>query len=184
MQRISLVGASGSGKSTLGRRLAGLIGGPFIELDSLQHQPNWVQLDPARLRERVSELTAGDRWVVDGNYSAVRETVVWPRADAVVWLDLPRRVVMRQVTRRTLGRVLLRKELWNGNRETLRNAISRDPDRSILMWAWSTHSSVHDRYKAAAEDPRWSHLEFVRLGSRQEMADLVAGLAPAEVVGS
>lgn len=169
-----MVGNSGSGKSTLGFRLATLIGGPHIELDAINHQPGWVALPADELRSRVEDLTSGDRWVVDGNYSAVRESVVWPRADTVIWLDLPRRLVMRQVTRRTLGRVLLRKELWNGNRETLRTLVTRDPDRSVIMWAWSRHSSVHDRYRAAAEDPRWSHLDFIRVGSRDEVEALVA----------
>lgn len=121
-------------------------------------------------RAQVSELVASDRWVVDGNYSAVREDMVWPRADAVIWLDLPRREVMRQVARRTARRVLLRQELWNGNRESLRNVFSRDPDRSIVMWAWAQHSTYHDRYLAAASDPRWAHLEFIRLRSAEDVA--------------
>ena len=39
------------------------------------------------------------------------------RADLMVWLDLPRATVMRQVTARTLRRRLTRQELWNGNVE-------------------------------------------------------------------
>ena len=146
--------------------MAELIGAPYVELDSIQHQPGWTPSPAEEFRARVDELTSGETWVVDGNYSTVREDLVWPRADTVVWLDLPKAVVMRQILRRTAGRVLRRTELWNGNRETLRNALSRDPDRSVVMWAWTTHSSVHDRYRVAAEDPRWSHLRFVRLTSR------------------
>jgi adenylate kinase family enzyme len=150
--------------------LAEVIGAEFVELDAIQHQPGWTQLTPDEFRARVQDATAADRWVVDGNYSAVREDIVWARADTIVWLDLPKRVVMRQIARRTAGRVFLRRQLWNGNRETLRNALSRDPDRSVVMWAWTTHSSVHDRYRAAAGDPRWSHLRFVRLSSRDDVS--------------
>ena len=150
---------------------------PFVELDSIQHQAGWTAIPPDEFRARVGEIVAGDRWVVDGNYSTVREDLVWPRADTVVWLDLPRRVVMGQILRRTAGRVLRRTELWNGNRESLRNALSRDPDRSVVMWAWTTHSSVHDRYRAAADDPRWSHLRFVRLTSRAEVESFLRSLS-------
>lgn len=129
----------------------------------------------------MSELTAGDRWVVDGNYSAVREKVVWPRADTIIWLDLPRLQVMRQISRRTFKRMLLRQELWNGNRESLRNVFSRDPDRSIVMWAWSQHSTCHDRYLAAARDPRWEHLEFIRLCSRGDVDRLLDFLPAASI---
>ena len=154
-----------------------MIEAPFVELDSIQHQAGWTAIPPDEFRARVGEIAAGDRWVVDGNYSTVREDLVWPRADTVVWLDLPRRVVMGQILRRTAARVLRRTELWNGNRESLRNALSRDPDRSVVMWAWTTHSSVHDRYRAAADDPRWSHLRFVRLTSRAEVESFLRSLA-------
>ena len=60
--------------------------------------------------------------MIDGNYrTVVVDGPVWQRADTVVWLDLPRRIVMRQVVSRTFRRSILREELWNGNREPLRN---------------------------------------------------------------
>jgi hypothetical protein len=71
--------------------------------------------------------------VVDGNYRAVVPDLVWARADTVVWLDLPRRTVLRRVTWRSLRRVVRREELWNGNRETLATVLSWDPKRSVVL---------------------------------------------------
>lgn len=144
-----------------------------MELDAIYHQRGWVPTPDHQFRARVADLAAGERWVIDGNYSAVREDVVWPRADTVIWLDPPRRQVMRQITGRTLRRMLLRQELWNGNRESLRNLFSRDPDRSIIMWAWSRHSTYHDRYQSAASDPRWSHLRFIRIQAPEDRTRLL-----------
>jgi adenylate kinase family enzyme len=166
--RVSVVGNSGSGKSTLARALAGRLGVPHIELDAIFHQPGWRPLPKDDLRARVDAATVTGGWVVDGNYSAVRD-IVWGRADTVVWLDLPRRVVMRQVVWRTVRRMALRAELWNGNRERWRNLLTRDPERSIILWAWRRHSTYRDRYAAAATDPAWSHLTFVRIGSRRDV---------------
>jgi hypothetical protein len=47
--------------------------------------------------------------MIDGNYGSRVQDLVWARADTVVWLDLPRRVVVTRVARRTVGRVILRK---------------------------------------------------------------------------
>jgi adenylate kinase family enzyme len=103
MQRVSLVGVSGAGKTTVGRKLAASLGVPFVELDAIFHQPDWVELPRDDFREQVSAALAAPGWVVDGNYSAVRD-LVWDQADTVVWLDLPRRLVMRRVILRTLRR--------------------------------------------------------------------------------
>jgi adenylate kinase family enzyme len=126
MQRVSVVGNSGSGKTTIAAELARLIGAPHLELDSVFHQPGWVPLPEPEFRTRVTELIAAPRWVVDGNYSAVRD-LVWSRADTVVWLDLPRWQVMRQVVGRTVRRAARRAELWNGNVEPWSNFLHLDP---------------------------------------------------------
>lgn len=175
MRRVSVVGNSGSGKSRLAAALAEALSVPYVELDAIFHQPDWTPLRVEEFRDRVAVATGSDGWVVDGNYSAVRD-IVWVKADTVVWLDLPRRVVMRQVVSRTLRRQVLRTELWNGNQEEWRDLFSRDPERSIILWSWSQHGKYHDRYLAAMSDPALRHLEFVRLGSHADSDRFLAAL--------
>jgi len=111
-----MVGVSGSGKSTLGRDLAARLAVPYAELDAIYHQPDWTPLPEDQFCYRVTAIAAADGWVIDGNYSAV-QPVIWERADTVIWLDPPRRTVMRRLIWRTIRRVAGRAELWNGNRE-------------------------------------------------------------------
>jgi len=169
MRRISLVGVPGSGKTSVGRRLAASLDVPFIELDSIFHQPEWAELPRPEFRQRVAEAVAGDAWVVDGNYSAVQD-LAWQRADTVVWLDLPRRTVTQRVIRRTVRRVVTRERLWNNNREPISNLYRLDPEKSIIAWTWVKHPEYIQRYAAAIQDPEWQHLRFVRLRSAREIA--------------
>jgi adenylate kinase family enzyme len=174
MQRISVVGNSGSGKSTLAQALADRLGLPLLELDALRHQADWEELPDDEFVARTKAFVAGDGWVVDGNYRVVRETTVWPTADTVVWLDFSRPVVMRQLVGRTARRTVTREELWNGNRERIGSALSWDPSKSVIRWAWTQHDNYVRLYSEARNDPRWAHLRFVRLTSRREIAELLA----------
>ena len=164
-----MVGTSGSGKSTLARELAGILGVPHLELDAVHHQPGWAPLPTDEFRRIVAARAAVGGWVIDGNYGRVRD-LVWARADTVVWLDLPKRTVMRQVVWRTLRRVALRRELWNGNRERWRNFLTWNPEQSVISWAWHKHAPDHAKYAAAAADPASAHLRFIRLASRRDVA--------------
>ena len=165
MVRIAVVGPSGAGKSTLARTLATAEDVVYLELDGLFHQAGWTQLDLSRFRSRVGAFVSGAEWVVDGNYARTRDLVM-SRADLVVWLHVGRGLVMRQVVRRTCARVLLRRELWNGNRESLRNVLSLDPERSIVAWAWRMYGKYDDEYGAmlsnAPVGQRWVVLESRR----------------------
>jgi adenylate kinase family enzyme len=183
VRRVSVVGNSGSGKSTLARELAAVIGATHLELDGVFHQPGWAPLDADEFRRVVAAAAAGDRWVMDGNYSAVRP-IVWDRADTVVWLDLPRRTVMRQIVGRTLRRVVTREELWNGNREPFGNLLRWDPQESVISWAWHNHAKYRDRYAAAAAEPANAHLTFVRLTSRRDISRFLAESAAGTTIGS
>jgi adenylate kinase family enzyme len=178
VRRVSVVGNSGAGKTTLARRLAAALDVPCVELDAVFHQPDWQELPRDEFRARTAEHAAGDGWVIDGNYSVVRD-LVWARADSVVWLDFPRWRVMRQLTWRTLRRGVTRAELWNGNRENLRWLFRRDPRESIVLWAYTNHAKYHDRYAAARADPAWAHLDFIRLGSPAAVRAFLAGAGAA-----
>jgi adenylate kinase family enzyme len=169
VRRICVVGNSGSGKTTLATALAAALAVPYLELDSVFHQADWQPLAPDKFRSVVSAFAVGDGWVVDGNYSAVRD-IVWQRADTVAWLDPPRRRVMRQVLWRTLRRLTRRTELWNGNREPWSNLFRADPDKSIIAWAWTRDEVYRERYLRAQADPAHAHLEFVRLRTPAEVA--------------
>jgi adenylate kinase family enzyme len=167
MQRVSVVGNSGAGKTTFARDLAARLGVRHTELDSIFHQPGWTPLPSDDFRSAVREVAAEDAWVVDGNYSEVRD-LVWRRADTIVFLDLPRHEVLSQLVPRTLRRVITGEELWNGNREELHNLLSRDPEQSILVWSVTSYRRVRRRYITAMHDPRWSHIQWVHLDSRRQ----------------
>ena len=173
MRRVVVVGTSGSGKTTIARRLAALLGVRHIELDSLHWERGWVEAHPENLRRRVEVALGDDRWVVDGNYSAVRD-LIWPKADTLIWLDysLPR--VMWQITSRTAHRIITREELWSGNREGLGAAFSR---HSIIWWAFSTYRKNRRKYTGLASAPEWEHLTWIRHRSPGETTAWLAELS-------
>lgn len=177
LRRIAVVGCSGAGKSTLARRVASRIGVPHVELDAIYHQAGWKPLESASFRTIVTERCASDGWVVDGNYRAVRP-LVWAQAQAVLWLDYPRSLVMRQIVSRTFARALFRTELWNGNRERLGDIVRWKPERSIIRWAWTQHARYRMTYEAAITDPAHEHLVFHRFRTHAE-ADAFVQLLPA-----
>ncbi|MDQ2140317.1 toxin [Alcaligenaceae bacterium B3P038] len=115
--------------------------------------------------------TSDDRWVADGNYSAVRDAL-WPRATHVVWLNYSRRVVFMRVLRRTLHRGLTRSKLSHGNRESLLTAFfSKD---SILWWSYSTFRKNQHKYAALRRDPAYAHLEWTELNRPSQAKAFIA----------
>jgi len=118
--RIAVVGSCCSGKTTVAARLAQALGVPHIELDALNHGPNWQEATAEELRARVDDaLAALDGWVTDGNYMHKLGTRLIDQADTVVWLDLPLRSLLPRIYRRSRRRMRERVELWHpGNFET------------------------------------------------------------------
>jgi adenylate kinase family enzyme len=168
-----VVGCSGSGKTTLAAQLAAALGVPHVELDAIYHQPGWTPLADGVFRARVDAATEHGDWVVDGNYSVVRD-IVWEKADTVVWCDVPYVTVMARTIGRTLRRAMTQQELWNGNREPWSNLWSLKPEKSIIAWTATRHGRYRRRYAEAERDPRWAGLDFVRLRSRADAERFVS----------
>jgi adenylate kinase family enzyme len=140
--KIAVIGsASGSGKTTLARELSRRLDAPFVELDALVHGPNWTETPDDELRARVEPIVAGDHWVIDGTYRGKLGDLVLRHADLVVWIDLPIRVWLPRLLRRTHRRIRDGEELWNGNRESWYDAFfHRD---ALIPYAF--RSFVHRR---------------------------------------
>ena len=165
LRRITVVGVSGSGKTSLARGLTRRLSIPQIELDGLYWGPGWQPIWRDDFRARVAAALAAPAWVTDGNYQSVRD-LVWPRATTLVWLDYPLPLVMWRLAKRTLRRVISQEELWNGNRERLReNLMSRD---SIFLYALTSYPRHHREYPLELARPEYAHLAVVRLRRPRE----------------
>lgn len=158
-RRIVVIGTSGSGKTTLARALAARFAIPRIELDALHWEADWTPALPERFRTRVAAAIAGDRWVVDGGYSATREAV-WSRAELLIWLDYPLPLLLWRLFWRACRRIRSREELWNGNRETFRmNFLSRE---SLFVWVVQTHRRRRREYARLLASPTYADLAVLR----------------------
>src|SRR5262249_48819689 len=110
---------------------------------------------------------------IDGNYGAVRDPI-WGRATGLVWLDYSFPVIFRRALARTARRALTREPLFSDNRESLRRALF---DReSILWWVIRTFRRRRREYTALMREPRFSHIEFFRMGTPREAERLLASL--------
>lgn len=125
-RRWLVVGSGGAGKSTLARALGERLGLPVIHLDREFWRPGWVETPEAEWRARVQTLVQGDAWVMDGNYGGTVELRL-PRAQAVVFLDLPAwRCLARVVRRRLTSLFRPRPDLPEGVKDRL--------DLDFLHW--------------------------------------------------
>ena len=165
-RRINVVGNTCSGKSTLAATLAERLGVPFVELDALHWQPNWVESPPEPFRERIREATTDDAWVVAGNYSIQSTKTFWPRLDSVVWLDYPLPLILRRVVTRSYRRWRTNELLWGTNRERFWDHFYRRD--SLILWAVTSHRRKKRRLESRMTDPQWAHISFTRLRSPRE----------------
>jgi adenylate kinase family enzyme len=164
MRRVVVVGTSGAGKTTLARELARRLNVRHVELDAIHWKPNWTSTPSDQMVAEVSAaLDAADAeaggWTVCGHYGQVRQ-VTWGRADTVIFLDYPMRVVFTRVFARTLRRWWRQEELWNGNRERLRdNFFSKE---SLFLWVINTWRIRRRTTPRLLRDPQFAHLRTYR----------------------
>jgi adenylate kinase family enzyme len=174
------VGSTGSGKTTYSRAIAAVLDAPHFELDATYHQPNWTPIEPDEFRARVHEMVRAEKWTVDGNYRAVRPELI-ARADIVFAIDLPRAVIMRQLVIRTWRRGWRREELWNGNRESLRNFLRWSPEKSIVRWGWTQYDTIQQRLNWLEQLSRGYGISFVRVRSHDEAREQLIALVGTRI---
>lgn len=174
-QRIIVIGTTSSGKSTLAKGIADKFNLDFIELDALHWEPNWKEADIGAFRERVETVTSSERgmsenqsgWVVAGNYHVVRD-LIWPKAQAVIWLDYPFHVVFWRLLTRTIQRAVTRELLWGTNRETFWTHLKLWSPDSLFHWLFKTYWRRKRETPILLSFPEHEHLELIHFKHPRE----------------
>lgn len=135
----------------------------------MYHGPSWTPRDS--FIQDVAAFAAQPAWVTEWQYGKVRPLLL-QRADLLVWLDLPRAVIMGRVVRRTTQRRLHRTVLWNDNIEPPLSTFFTDRDH-IVRWAWRTHQEHAGRVAGAVTSR--PDLPVVRLTSQRGVDHWLAG---------
>jgi len=169
--RVAVIGIGGSGKTTFAGRLAAQLGVPHVELDSLYWLPDWKIRDHEDFRAAVAQAVAPEEWVIEGNYSAVRD-LVWTRATHIVWLNYPLSTVLTRLIRRTLRRSLKQETLFSDNKESLWRAFFH---RDSILWYVLTHYHLtRSRYRKVLDERPFPGVEFHELKSPREAERFLA----------
>ena len=129
-RRIAIFG--GGGKTSLADAIARKLGIRNIELDAIQHGPDWLQTPEDEfsriLEQRINE--SPDGWVTDGNYSH-HSPMILAQTDTAIVIQLWFAALFWRILLRCVRRAITREPLWNGNRESIRMTFfSRD---SLLL---------------------------------------------------
>ncbi len=176
-RRIIVIGSSCAGKSTLAERLAASMGVPFVELDALFWKPGWVESEDDEFCAKISKAAAGEAWVVAGGYHRQTTATIWPRAETVIWLDLPLRVTVWRILRRSWARWRRHELLWGTNEERFWDQLKIwNREDSLIAFTVGTRHERHRRYLGAMSEPQWAHIRFIRLRSAAEIELFVKSL--------
>ncbi len=158
MRRVLVIGTSCSGKTTLAAALSEILGSEQIELDRLWWLPDWRTREVEEFRELTRRAIGPECWVVDGNYSFVRD-ITLGGATLVIWLNYSFPRVFGRALSRTIRRVFTREELFAGNREGFRQSFLSG--NSILWWVITTFRRRRREYGHMARE--MSHPPFIEL---------------------
>jgi adenylate kinase family enzyme len=129
-KRILILGPCGSGKSTLARVIGERLSLQVVHLDRFNWNPGWVQAETSAFRERVTDAVKGDTWVMDGNYTTQSLDLRLPRADAIIWLDLPRWIYFPRAVRRVI-------KYYGRPREDIGPGCPERIDLPFMHWVWT-----------------------------------------------
>lgn len=162
MNKIIIIGTTGAGKTTLARKLAAIYNLKIIELDDLYWNKNWTSASDIEFEQRIITQTPKENWVMTGNYTRFHH-LTWDKADTLVWLDYPFIIHFWHLLKRTLQRLLDKKEICNGNKETWHHVFSR---KSIFIWLFKTYKRRRkENNHIFNTSSLYPHLTKIRLSS-------------------
>lgn len=99
MNKVIVIGCPGAGKSTFSRTLHELTGLPLYHLDLLYWNSDKTTVRKEVFIERLQDVIALDKWIIDGNYGSTMEMRI-KECDTVFFLDFPVEVCIDGIQQR------------------------------------------------------------------------------------
>ena len=97
--KIIVLGCPGSGKSTFARQLQTKTGLPVVHLDNVWWRADGSHISRDEFDRTLAELLAGEKWIMDGDYSRTVEARL-KASDTAIFLDYPEDVCMAGIAAR------------------------------------------------------------------------------------
>ena len=166
MNRVVVIGSGGSGKSTFSRELGRVTGIPVIHLDREYWRPGWEETPKDEWANRVADMLEGDRWIMDGNFGGTREMRM-QAADTIIFLDLPRRVCLYRILKRTL-------KYYGRSRPDMAEGCLERLDLEFVMWVWNYKHRSRKRLLAELEGLEEKSVMILR--NQRQVSDFLANL--------
>ena len=146
------------------KRIAEEFALPVIDIDTLRREAGKSASPEETFSLLVTESVKGDTWIIDGSYTSVQD-IVWPRAEAIVWLDFSFWVSLSRLIKRSLYRIFIRKKTEKPIKGRNQPAGERTSNylRAIL-----TGRQRRQRYFATLHNFGNRHLHIIRLSSPED----------------
>ena len=93
MNKVIVIGCPGSGKTTFAEKLRDKTGLHLYYLDAIWHKADKTHISRDEFDERLREIFAEERWIIDGNYSRTIEMRL-KECDTVFLFDLPTEICL------------------------------------------------------------------------------------------
>jgi adenylate kinase family enzyme len=167
MKRILIIGCSGGGKSTLARKLGDILSLPVVHLDVHFWKSGWIEPEHDEWIEKVKELIAQDKWIMDGNFGEtipIRVEV----ADTVIFLDTSRLTQLYGVFTRVL-------KFHGKTRPDLPEGCPEKFDWVFTKWVWNYNKRNRPKVLKFLENYKESK-NIIILKKRKEMNNYAESL--------
>lgn len=146
MKKIAIIGCSGSGKSTLAQKLGEKYEIQPIDLDTVRFIGGFTREKRSAddFMEDVSKIADKNRWIVEGVYYRYNiETILWKKADVVIWLDLPLWLVQFRAWKRSVIRIFSNKTKPSGPPVTWKTEFG---ENGLLRVLHKIHKATRNYY--------------------------------------
>ena len=118
--KIHIMGCPGTGKSTLANKLASKINSQFYDLDDIIWLRKYDKKRNVKEKKKLLEkIINNKRWVIEGvSRSWIKKSL--DKADLIIFLDLPIRIITYRLVKRYLHRKFIKK---SNNNESFKDNL-------------------------------------------------------------